>query len=102
MRDGRFQMQAAGDGNGDDLVAVRGENGGKLADAFGVAAAGEADENFSPNVKYVTTFESAGKRNVFECSELGEHLSERRSLAAAGRRSQRQAHRPFLANHCGG
>src|SRR5260370_33350347 len=96
MRDGRFQMQAAGDGNGDDLVAVRGENGGKLADAFGVAAPGEADENFSPNVKDVTTFESAGKRNVFECSELGEHLSEGRGLAEAALRATRQGPQPFL------
>ncbi len=40
MGDGGFQMKAAGDGNGDDFIVVRSKNGGKLADAFRVAAPG--------------------------------------------------------------
>src|ERR1700682_5240120 len=71
-RNGGFQMKAAGDGNGDDLVLVRRKNAGKLADAFRVAAPGEADEEFSADAKDVATFESAGKRNVFEPSKLAE------------------------------
>src|SRR5882762_11499718 len=101
MRDGRLQMKAAGDGNGDDFIAVRRKNGGKLADAFRVAAPGEADEELSGDAKNVATFESAGKRNVFELSKLGERLSKRRRLAAAGLRSERQDHRQFIENDSG-
>src|SRR5260370_26977459 len=98
MRDGRFQMQAASEGNGDDFIVVRGKNGGKLADAFGIAALGEADENFPPDAKDIATLESTRERDVFERSKLGEHLSERRPLAAAGFRSQPQNHRQFIGN----
>src|SRR6267378_1299932 len=76
MRDGRFQMKAANNGNGDDFIVVRRENGGKLADAFRVAALGEADKKLSANAKDVATFESARKRNVFELSKFGERLSK--------------------------
>ena len=89
MRNRGFQMQAAGDGNADDLIVVRGANGGELADAFGVAALGETDKKLAADTKDIATFESAGKRNVFELSKLGERLGERRGLAAAGLRSER-------------
>jgi hypothetical protein len=46
-RDGGFEMQAAGDANGDDFMVVWRKDGGKLADAFGVAAPREAHENLS-------------------------------------------------------
>src|SRR3989442_1217520 len=76
MRDGRFQMKAASDRYGADFIVVRRENGGKLADAFRVAALGKADEKLSANAKDVATFESAGKGNVFELSKFGERLSK--------------------------
>src|SRR5260370_20589199 len=76
MGDGGFQMKAAGDGNGGDFIVVRRKNGAKLADAFGAAAPGEADKQLPADAKDVATFESAGKRNVFELSKLGELLSE--------------------------
>src|SRR5260370_19348362 len=78
MRDGRFQMKAVGDGNGDDFIVVRRKDGGKLADAFGVAALGEADKELAADAKDITAFESAGKRDVFELAELVEGLGERR------------------------
>ena len=73
---GRFEMQAAGDGDGDDFIVVRRKNGGKLADAFGIAAASEADKELSPDAQDVAAFESAWKRNVFELSKLGERFGE--------------------------
>ena len=76
MRDGRFQMKAAADGNGDDFIVVRSKNGGKLADAFSVAAPGEADKELAADAKDVSAFKRTGKGNVFELSKLGERLSE--------------------------
>ena len=76
IRNGGFQMKAAGNGNSDDLIVVRRKNDGKLADAFCVAAPGEANKEFSADAKDITTFESARKRNVFELSKLGERASE--------------------------
>ena len=76
MGDGGLQMKRAGDGNGDDFVMVRSEDGGKLADAFGVAAPGKADKELAADAKDVATFESAGKRNVLELSKRGERLSQ--------------------------
>src|SRR6266403_4649859 len=84
MRDGRFQMKAAADGNGDDFIVVRRKNRGKLADALGVAAPGKADKELTADAKDVPTFKRAGKRNTFELSKFGQRLSDRRRLAAAG------------------
>ena len=70
MRDGGFEMKAAGDGSGDDFIVVLRKNAGELADAFGVAALSEADEQFSADAKDVPAFESAGKRNIFEPSKF--------------------------------
>jgi hypothetical protein len=100
-RDGGFEMQAAGDGNGDDFIVVRRKDGGELADAFGVAAPGEADENFSVEAQDIAAFERAGKRNVFELSKLGEGLSNRRRFAAASLRAQRKYYRQFIENDGG-
>ena len=101
IRDGGFQMQATGDGNGDDLVIVRGENGGELADTFGVAAFSEADEESSADAEDIATFESAGKRYIFERAKLAERLRERRGLTAAGLGSERQNKRQFIENNRG-
>src|SRR2546427_6078948 len=101
MGDGGFQMKTAGDRNGDDFVIVRSEDGGKLADAFGVAALGKPDKEPTSDAQNVTTFESAGKRNVFQLSKSGEGLRERRRLASAGFRSERQDHRQFIEDDGG-
>src|SRR5713226_2526381 len=101
MRDRGFEMKAAGDRNGDDFIVVGRKNRGKLADAFGVAAFGESDENFSADAQDIATFESAGKRNVFELSKVGERFTERRRLAAASLRAERQNHRKFIENDGG-
>src|SRR2546427_13240591 len=90
MRNGGFQMKAAGDGNGDYFIVVRRKNGGKLADAFRVAARGEANKELSADAKDITTFESAGKRNVFQLSKSGERPRKRWRFTAAGLRSRGQ------------
>src|SRR6267143_6091437 len=66
LRDGRFQMQAAGNGHGDNFILVRSEDTRELADAFGVAALGEADKKFAADAKDISTFEGAGKSDGFE------------------------------------
>src|SRR5882672_6229254 len=53
--DGRFEMQAAGDGHGDDFVIVRSEDGSELAKPLGIAAPGEADKNFEADAKNIPT-----------------------------------------------
>ena len=101
MGDGGLQMKTAGDGDGDDFVMVRSEDGGKLADAFGVAACSEADEELAADAKNIATLESPGKKDVFQLSKLGEGLSERRGLATASLRSEGQDHCQFIENDCG-
>ncbi len=100
-RDGGFEMQTAGDANGADFIVVWRKDGGKLADAFGVAAPGEADENLSVEAQDIAAFESAGERDVFELSKLGERLRERSGFAAARLRAQRQDYRQFIENYGG-
>src|SRR2546427_533034 len=101
MRNGGFQMKAAGDGNGDYFIVVRRKNGGKLADAFRVAARSEANKELSADAKDITTFESAGKRNVFQLSKSGERPRKRWRFTAAGLRSERQDHRQFIEDDGG-
>src|SRR6266436_2391833 len=83
ISDSRFQMQTAGDGNRDNFIVVRRKNGGKLTDALGIAAPGEADKEFLSDAKNIAAFESAGKRDVFELSKLGQRFGQWRSLATA-------------------
>jgi len=71
----RFQMQAAGDGNGDNFVAVRRKNVGKLADAFRIAALSEADKELSTDAQNVAAFQSAG-REMIRAFETGERFGE--------------------------
>ena len=92
----RFQMKAAGDGNGDDFIVVRRKNGAELANAFGVAAPRKADEELSTDAEDIPAFERAGKKYVFELSKLGESVSERLSFATPSSRSERQDHRQFI------
>jgi hypothetical protein len=98
MRDGGFQMKTASDGNGDDFIIVGRKNGGELADAFRIAAPGEADKEVSADAKNVAAFESARKNNVFKLSKLGERFSKRRSFAAAGLRSEWKDYRQLIEN----
>src|SRR5690348_5558602 len=93
-------MQAASDGNGDDFIVVRRKNGGKLADAFRVAALGEADKELTADAKDVAAFKSPWKRNVFELSKPGESTRERLSLGTASFRSEREDHPQFIENDC--
>lgn len=81
--DGRFEMQAAGGGHGDDFVLVRSEDGSELANAFGVAAPGEADKKLAADAKDISTFEGAGKSDVFERSKRRKRLGERSRFWAA-------------------
>jgi hypothetical protein len=81
--DGRFEMQASGDGHGDDFVMVRSEEGGELAKALGIAAPGEADKKLAADAKDISTFEGAGKSDVFELSKGRKRLRERGRFRAA-------------------
>jgi hypothetical protein len=76
-------MQAAGHRDADDFVIVWGEDGGELANAFGIAAFGEADEKFAADPKYITALERAGKSDVFEFARLADGLRQRGGFGAA-------------------
>ena len=101
IRDRRFEMKTAGDGNGDYFIVVRRKNCGELADTFGVAAPGEADEEFPADAQNIAAFECARQSDVRELSKLGKGLRERGGLAAAGFRSERQDHGQFIENDGG-
>jgi hypothetical protein len=88
MRDGGFQVQAAGDGDGDDFVVVRGEDFCELADAFGIGARGEADEQGAADAEDIAAFKGGGRRDVFELAEFGEGLREGGGFGAAGLRAE--------------
>ena len=75
-------MQAAGHGDWDDLVAVRREDSGELADAFGVAAFREADEEFAADAQNVAALERAWQGDVFEFAKFCDGLRERRGFEA--------------------
>lgn len=62
---GGFQMQAAGDGHSHDFIMMRREDGSELTNAFGIAAAGEANEKLAADEQDIATFQRAGKSNVF-------------------------------------
>src|SRR5882724_7854289 len=81
--DGGLEVEAAGDGDGDDFVLVRSEDGSELAKAFGVAAPGEDGKKFAADAKDVSTFEGAGERDVGELSKGRKGLGERGRFWAA-------------------
>ena len=81
--DSRLEMQAAGDGDGDDFVIVRSEDGSELAKALGVAAFGEADKKLAADAQDISTFEGAGKSDVSELSKGRKRLGERSGFGAA-------------------
>ncbi len=78
--DGRLEVEAAGDGDGDDFVKVRRKDGSELAYAFGVASFGYTDEEFAANAENVAPLERAGECDVFEFAKFGKGLSERRGF----------------------
>ena len=84
---GGFEMQAAGDGYGDDFVIVRSEDGGELAKALGIAAPGEADKKFAADANNVATFQGAGERDVGQLSKGRKGFGERGRFGAARRRA---------------
>ena len=88
--DGGLEVEAAGDGDGNDFVLVWSEGGSKLAKALGVAAFGETDIKFAADAKDVATFERAGKREVFELSKGRKGFGERSRFGAARLRAERQ------------
>src|SRR5712664_4050678 len=78
--DCRFEMQAAGDGHGDEFILVWSENGSELAKALGVAAFGESDIKFAADAKDVSAFQGAGRRDVGELSKGRKRLGKRGGL----------------------
>ena len=81
--DGGLEVQGAGDGQSDDFVLVRSEDGSELANAFGVAAPSKADKKFTADTKDVAALESAGKGDVGELSKGRKGFGERGRFGAA-------------------
>lgn len=76
-------MQASGHGGRDDFIVVRREDGGELADAFGVAALGETDEELAADAQNVAALQRAGKGDVLELAKFGDGLRKRHGFRAA-------------------
>jgi hypothetical protein len=85
MGDRGLEMQTSCDGNGKHFIVVRSEDRSKLADAFGVAAPGEADEEFAGDAENVAALESAGKPDVFQLAKARKAASGRRESVPSGR-----------------
>jgi hypothetical protein len=99
--DGGFQMQAAGYGNGDNLVSVRSDDLDELVDAFGVAAARQTDEEFAVDAENVPAFDGAGKLNVCQLAERRKRLRERGGFGAARSGAKREDDGEFVEDDGG-
>ena len=99
--DGGLEVETAGDGDGDDFVMVRSEDGGELADAIGIAALREADEEFAAAAENVAAFQCAGKRDVFQLAKFGNGLGERRGFWTTRIGAKRKNYREFIEDNGG-
>ena len=99
--DGGPKVETAGDGDGDDFITVRSEDGRELADTFGIAALGKADEEFAANAENVSTFECAGKRDVFEFAKFRDGLRERCGFGAPRFCAERKNYGEFIEDNGG-
>ena len=81
---GGFEVEAAGDGNRDDFVIVWREDGGELANAFGVGARGLADVESAVDAEDVAAFDGAGRGDVGEFAEWERVLSLATRLRVGG------------------
>src|SRR6516162_24829 len=89
-------MQAAAHRDGDDFMPARLNDVRELADAFGIAALREADEEFSANAKNVAAFEHSGERDVRELAVFRELLPKCGGLAATAFDTHWQNHGDFI------
>ena len=94
-------MEAASDGYGDDFVVVRRENGCELANAFGVAALGEADKKFATNVENIAAFKGARKGDTLEFAKFGKSFCKRGGFRAAGLGAERKNDSELVENDGG-
>ena len=81
---GGFEVEAAGDGDRDDFVIVRREDGGELANAFGVGARGLADVESAVDAEDVAAFDGAGRGDVGEFAEWERELLRATRLRVGG------------------
>lgn len=95
---GRFQMQAAGDRHSHDFIMMRREDGSQLANAFGIGAASEPNEQLAADAQDIATLQRAGKRDIFELAKRRQRLGERGGFRAASFRSERQDDSQFIEN----
>jgi hypothetical protein len=98
---GGFEVEAAGNGNGDDFVIVRGEDGGELADAFGVGACGLANVESAIDAEYVAAFDGGGRGDVGEFAECSESFCEGLGFWLAGFRAKGKDDSEFVEDDCG-
>lgn len=94
-------METASDGYGDDFVVVRRENGCELANAFGVAALGEADKKFAANVENIAAFKGARKGHTLEFAKFGNSFGKRGGFRAAGLGAERKNNSELVENDGG-
>src|ERR1700676_2129848 len=91
-------MQAAGHRNRNDFVLVRSDDLGELAEALGVAAARQADEEFAVDAEDVAAFDGAGKLNVRELAERRKRLRESSGFGTARGSAERENDGDFVEN----
>ena len=101
IRYGGFEVEAAGDSHGHDLVVVRRKDRGELADAFGIGARGLADVESSINAEDVAAFDRAWGRDVGEFAERCEGFRERFGFGLAGFCAEREDHGEFVEDDGG-
>ena len=73
----RFQMQAAGHGNADDLIAIRREDGRKLPNALGIGATRKPGEQPSLDTEKIATLDLARQFHASKFAKFGKRLRDR-------------------------
>jgi hypothetical protein len=99
--DGGFQMEATGDAHRDNFIAMRSEDCGELADAFGVGACGLADVESAVDAEDVAAFDGAGSGDLMQCAKRGESFREGRGFGLAGFCAEREDDAEFVENDGG-
>ena len=72
-----------------------------MANAFGVAALGDADEKFAADTENVATLKGARKGHTLEFAKLGNSLRERGGFWAAGLGTERKNDGELVENDGG-
>jgi hypothetical protein len=95
---GGFEVETAGDRHGHYLILIRREDGGQLADAFGIGARGLADIKSAVDAENVAAFDGCWCRDGVQLAKRRESARQRLGFGLARFRAQREDDGQFVKN----